>query len=68
MNGYIKPRSVTFWAGVFMILQGVIVASVGIHGQVALAETITTLAGDMGPAWMVNTGIALIGLRKAIRQ
>lgn len=68
MSGYIKPRSLTFWAGVFMILEGLIVGTVHLHGQAALVDTINALTGDAGPAALIANGAGLIGLRRAIGQ
>lgn len=68
MTDYIKPRSLTFWAGLFMILEGVLVGTLNLHGQAALVDTINTLTGEIGPAALIANGAALIGLRRAVGE
>ncbi|KZX98054.1 MULTISPECIES: hypothetical protein [unclassified Sulfitobacter] len=67
MREYIKPRSLTFWAGLISIACGVLL---GIHeanplgwGPDALINMIGT---DTSPAMLVTTGLGLIGIRRKL--
>lgn len=63
---YFKPRSLTFWAGIFMIMEGLIVGSLHLHGQAGIVDAINAMTGEMGAAALISNGAGLIGLRRAI--
>ena len=81
-SGYLKPTSVTWWAGVGLIVMGIVAATgwapdvgsadAGVGGVInAVLSALSTLlgAGDIGsmsPQFMIVNGIGLIGIRKAI--
>ncbi len=63
---YWKPTSLTWWAGVAMIGAGLGQATEPMHGYEAFAESVK-LAYGMGPAVLINAGLATIGLRGAVK-
>lgn len=80
MNGvrYVRPRSLTWWAGAFLIAMGVLQAAglptggegafgafVGVLS--ALAGGVATLGGAGGsPAALIGLGLGMIGMRDAL--
>lgn len=64
LNEYIKPTSVTWWCGVFMLLVGSLGAErVDFPGLSAVTEILGALAGDASPALLIGNGLAFIGVR-----
>ena len=66
MNGYIKPRSWSFWAGAVLILDGLMLAADDVFGPWGLGAFARSLTGDVGPSALIAQGVAIIGLRRAI--
>lgn len=66
MIEYIKPKSVTFWAGLGLVILG---AVLGIHEVVPIGATgdvLRTWAGEYGSAALILNGLALIGIRRRL--
>lgn len=63
---YIKARSLTFWASLALVVQGLILATEPLHGFSNLTAALHNISGDIAPGMMINTGLAGIGLRAAI--
>lgn len=66
MKQYVKPKSVTFWAGSLLILLGLIL---GVHDVVPIGATGDILrgwAGEYGSAALILNGLSIIGIRRAI--
>lgn len=65
MTDYFKPRSLTFWAGVFSILSGV---ALGIHENAPFGWWMDAIVSVLGPASspaiLVSQGLGLIGIRR----
>jgi hypothetical protein len=61
---YFKPTSLTFWMGVLPLVQGLILLTTPLHNVTAAAE-IVRLMTDAQPMALINTGLALVGLRAA---
>lgn len=64
---YLKPKSLTWWAGFVPLIAGVIVAgATTLFPQwEPVADFINQLSGGMSPAVLVGWGAGLIGLRGA---
>ena len=67
---YIKPRSLTFWAGAANILAGTLL---GIHDANPdvlswYGDALASWVGPVGPHMLISTGLGLIGLRRAVGQ
>lgn len=64
---YIKPKSLTFWAGVLSIGSGVLL---GVHDANPIgwgADALVNIIGrDTSPAMLVTTGLGLIGIRRKL--
>lgn len=65
---YLKPKSVTWWAGLVPLIGGVIVAAGDTISPALspLAAFINAMSGDMSAAVMIGWGAGLIGLRGAV--
>jgi hypothetical protein len=65
---YFKPRSVTWWAGVFLVVMG---ATLGVdegYDIGAVADVIRAWTEGIGPAALIGQGLGLIGLRGALGE
>ena len=63
---YVKPKSVTWWAGVSLISMG---GALGVDAGVDIgpaAEIIDAWTGSMGAGALIAQGAGLIGLRGAL--
>lgn len=65
LNKYFKPTSVTWWSAVTPITLGVFLAAADLHNLEALTTFVRELTGNVKPAILINSGLALIGLRAA---
>ena len=66
---YIRPKSLTWWAGLFTFLVGVAALVMPDSYQVTqIGALLSMLAGgaDASPAGLMGIGLGLIGLRSAI--
>lgn len=63
---YLKPKSLTWWAGIGFLASGAFTAFEPVHGLVDYAASIKALYGNMTPAMLINSGLAIIGLRGAM--
>jgi len=63
---YFRPNSLTWWASVFPLLAGVVVATEPLHGASALVQTINGLTGGVEAAVLINIGLLGIGVRGAM--
>ncbi len=68
---YIRPNSLTWWAGLLAMLTGL--ASVALPASGPLAELSRLVAlmagtGDASPAGLIFLGLGLIGLRDRIER
>lgn len=78
---YIRPKSLTWWAGVFLIVMGILQAAglpeawvegqTGVTGVLqaltgALAAILGGAGGDVAPAALIGLGGGLVGLRDAL--
>mgnify|MGYP001215705861 CR=1 FL=1 len=67
---YIRPKSLTWWAG----FAAIIIGAVSMAGEdVALLENLSELAsiltqGGASPAQLIVTGMGLIGLRDKLER
>lgn len=65
MMKYIKPESLTWWAGFVPIVAGVFIALGPVHGLVAMIAVIDSITGGVEPAVLIGAGMTAIGLRAA---
>lgn len=63
---YIKPESLTWWASVFPLFVGVLIAAEPLHGLSSLVATCRNATGMTAPE-LINLGLFGIGLRGAIK-
>jgi hypothetical protein len=63
---YFKPKSVTWWSGVVPLVGGLVVATVSLHGNLALVTAINAITGGIPAAALINGGLVAIGLRGAM--
>lgn len=68
MREYIKPRSVTFWSAISLIVPAIVIATNDVHPLGVWADVVQRLCGDMPPATMFSAGIGLLGLRRAVER
>jgi hypothetical protein len=66
---YIRPRSLTWWAGLFALSVGI--ASMALPdtpqlGQLSALVGILAGGGDTSPAGLIALGLGLIGLRERL--
>lgn len=59
---YVKPKSVTWWAGFVPLCTGCFIAAEPVHQLEAWAEFARNAAGLPAPV-LINGGLAAIGLR-----
>ncbi|GAB4387771.1 hypothetical protein [Albidovulum sp.] len=68
---YVRPKSLTWWAGVLSMLTGTASVALPATGPLAeLARLVALLAGtgDASPSGLVFLGLGLIGLRDRIER
>lgn len=68
---YVRPNSMTWWAGLLAMLTGVASIALPATGALAaLARLVALLAGsgDASPAGLIFLGLGLIGLRDRIER
>jgi hypothetical protein len=68
---YIKPKSLTWWAGGFSLAVGLATLFMPDNYQVGqIGALVSILAGgaDASPAGLIAMGLGLIGLREAIEH
>jgi hypothetical protein len=68
---YIRPNSLTWWAGLFALLTGIATITLPATGPLGeLARLVALLAGsgDASPAALIFLGLGLIGLRDRIER
>lgn len=63
---YFKPKSLTWWASVVPLVLGLFMAFEPLHGLSDLVQAVRNATGMTAPV-LVNTGLAGIGLRGAIK-
>lgn len=65
---YLKPKSLTWWAGMVPLIGGVTVAAADtiLPTMAPVADFINALSGNMSPSVMMGWGAGLIGLRGAV--
>ena len=64
---YLKPKSLTWWAGFVPLAAGVIAALSDVLPALAPARAvIDAMTGHAEPAVLVNAGLVAIGLRGAV--
>jgi hypothetical protein len=62
---YFKPKSLTWWSGIAMVMSGGFIAAEPLHVLTNLAVTLQAIYADASPAMLINAGLAIIGLRGA---
>ncbi len=68
---YIRPTSLTWWAGLAALLTGTAALILPDHGELAaLSQLVAELAGagDAAPMTLISLGLGLIGLRDRIER
>lgn len=68
---YIRPNSLTWWAGLAALLTGAASLLLPEHGELAaLSQLVADLAGagDAAPMTLISLGLGLIGLRDRIER
>ncbi|MBW7057664.1 hypothetical protein KY389_13385 [Paracoccus bogoriensis] len=68
---YIRPRSLTWWAGLMAVATGTANLALPATGPLAeLARLVTLLSGsgDASPAALIALGLGLIGLRDRLER
>jgi hypothetical protein len=68
---YIRPTSLTWWAGILAIVTGIASAASPADGAIGeLARLIAQLTGasDTSPAGLIALGLGLIGLRDRLER
>ena len=68
---YVRPTSLTWWAGLLAMLTGIAAIILPMAGPLAeLAQLVALLtgSGDASPAGLMFLGLGLIGLRDRIER
>ena len=68
---YLRPSSLTWWAGFAALLTGLATLMLPDHGELAaLSRLVAELAGagDAAPMTLITLGLGLIGLRDRIER
>lgn len=68
---YVRPTSLTWWAGLLAILTGIATMALpgtGPLGELARLVALLAGSGDASPAGLVFLGLGLIGLRERIER
>lgn len=63
---YFKPRSLTWWSSIAPLVAGAVVATGPLHGFDAIVTTINNVTGHVEPVFLINAGLAGIGIRGAL--
>ena len=66
ISKYFKPKILTWLASAVPLLAGLVVATVPIHGWLAIVTVINNVTGGLPAAVLINAGIAGIGIRGAL--
>lgn len=66
MKKYLKLRSLTWWASFTPIALGVFVATEPLHGMTTAIEVIGNMTDHASPYFLINAGLAGIGIRGAL--
>lgn len=67
LNKYIKPKSITWWAGIITLASGLIMAlAAGFPAFEPLAKALRAAWGIDAPALLFTLGLGLVGVRGAI--
>lgn len=64
---YFRPKSVTWWASVFPLVMGIVLAVAQAFAWAPVIAIIAVFAPGMGPGTLVNLGLFGIGLRGAVK-
>lgn len=64
---YFKPGSLTWWASITPFVAGLFMACEPLHGLSGIVDVIRNISGGASAAVLINTGIAGIGLRGALK-
>lgn len=65
VDKYIRPTSVSWWAGFIPLCSGVFLSTEVLHELSSLAIVVKEVTGYVSPAVLINSGLAIIGLRAA---
>jgi hypothetical protein len=68
---YIRPTSLTWWAGLFAVATGVALLAMPATkplGEVARIVVMLAGSGDTSPAGLIALGLGLIGLRDRLER
>ena len=63
---YVKPKSVTWWAGASLIAMGGLLGIDQGYDIGALADVFRAWSGNIGPSVLIAQGAGLIGIRGAL--
>lgn len=63
---YIRLKSLTFWAAMVPLIEGLILVTLPLHGNQPLADVVNLLTGGTPPSILINAGLAGIGIRGAL--
>lgn len=63
---YVKPKSVTWWAGAALIGLGGLIGIDAGHDLGAVADIARAWTGNVGASVLIAQGAGLIGIREAI--
>ena len=67
MKKYLKPKSLTFWAGAVPLLSGLLMAGSKVIPQLQpVSIVLDAIYGGTSPSALINAGIAAIGIRAAV--
>ena len=68
---YIRPRSLTWWAGLMAVATGtanLALPETGPLAEIARLVTLLSGSGDASPAALIALGLGLIGLRDRLER
>lgn len=63
---YLKPQSVTWWAGVSLILMGGLLGVDQGYEVGPIADVVRSWTGGLGPSVLIAQGAGLVGIRGAL--
>lgn len=67
MKKYIKPKSLTFWAGMIPLASGIVLAvSRSVPALQPIGAVLDAVYDGATPGTLINAGIGAIGLRAAL--
>jgi hypothetical protein len=68
VSKYVKPKSITWWASVFPLLAGLVLAvTSAVPGLEGVGALINGFFPEMGAVALINLGLVGIGLRGAVK-